>query len=341
MRPFFDFADVSKLRLAAVTKMQLTVAGGRMASAQRAHVWELLVAATTAVWLSAAGDISDGNLYKEVVNLSWCDIFLTFNTDGANVFVSDKSSIWPIQCVVQLLLIYLAVQAYGLDHQQQSIQAGYPGAGFGGFPVAGTPYSGYDAYASPPQPYSFGYDNVDEYGNRQFRSEQGDANNAKTGSYGYRDVNGLYRRVNYVADANGFRATVDTNEPGTAPGTSADAVFNAAPVVPPVPSGAAPSGAAPAFAATAAAPYSAAGYGGYGRYGYNPYAGAVETYGYPPYARQGYPGSGAALGVQAYGSSAPYGRGALGYGAGYGPALYGAPASYGIWPSAHRGSRRR
>nr|XP_050043579.1 cuticle protein 10.9-like [Dermacentor andersoni] len=85
----------------------------------------------------------------------------------------------------------------------------------------------------PPQPYSFGYVNVDEYGNRQFRSEQGDSNNAKTGSYGYRGVNGLYRRVNYVADANGFGATVDTNEPGTAPGASADAVFNAGPVVPP------------------------------------------------------------------------------------------------------------
>ncbi|KAH6938678.1 hypothetical protein HPB50_011713 [Hyalomma asiaticum] len=242
---------------------------------------------------------------------------------------------------LQFLIAYLVVEAYGLDHHQQPIQAGYRGTGFGGYAAAGTPYSGYDAYVSPPQPYSFGYDNVDEYGNRQFRSEQGDANNAKTGSYGYRDVNGLYRRVNYVADANGFRATVDTNEPGTAPGSSADAVFNAAPVVPPVPSGAAPSGAAPAFAATASAPYSAAGYGGYGRYGYNPYAGAVGTYGYPPYARQGYPGSGAALGVQAYDSSAPYGRGALGYGAGYGPALYGAPAGYRSWPSAHHGFRRR
>ncbi|KAH7965878.1 hypothetical protein HPB49_011778 [Dermacentor silvarum] len=66
----------------------------------------------------------------------------------------------------------------------------------------------------PPQPYSFGYDTADEFGNRQFRSEQGDANNAKTGSYGYTDVNGLYRRVSYVADANGFRATVDTERTG-------------------------------------------------------------------------------------------------------------------------------
>ncbi|KAL1479013.1 hypothetical protein MTO96_052217 [Rhipicephalus appendiculatus] len=60
--------------------------------------------------------------------------------------------------------------------------------------------------------------------------EQGDASNAKTGAYGYRDANGIFRTVKYVADANGFRATVDTNEPGTAPGASADAVFNANPV---------------------------------------------------------------------------------------------------------------
>ncbi|KAH9371584.1 hypothetical protein HPB48_000460 [Haemaphysalis longicornis] len=77
------------------------------------------------------------------------------------------------------------------------------------------------------------YDNTDEFGTQLFHSEQGDANNAKTGSYGYRDANGLFRTVKYVADANGFRAMVDTNEPGTLPGASADAVFNANPVVAP------------------------------------------------------------------------------------------------------------
>ncbi|KAK8780398.1 hypothetical protein V5799_018269 [Amblyomma americanum] len=97
-----------------------------------------------------------------------------------------------------------------------------------GFSVAGASY--------PPQPYSFGYDNTDEFGTRLLHKEQGDASNAKTGSYGYRDANGLFRTVSYVADAGGFRATVDTNEPGTAPGASADAVFNANPV--PAPAGA-------------------------------------------------------------------------------------------------------
>ncbi|KAL3210668.1 hypothetical protein MRX96_008618 [Rhipicephalus microplus] len=136
---------------------------------------------------------------------------------------------------VQVLLVYLVVQCHALNHHHTN-QVGYPGAVFAAYRAPGATavhYGTYNAYESPPQPYSFGYDNVDEFGNRQFHSEQADSNNAKTGSYGYRDANGLYRRVNYVADAYGFRATVDTNEPGTAPGASADAVFNAAPVVPP------------------------------------------------------------------------------------------------------------
>ncbi|XP_049518668.1 adult-specific rigid cuticular protein 15.7 [Dermacentor silvarum] len=241
---------------------------------------------------------------------------------------------------LHVLFVCVFVEAYALEHHQLN-QAGYVDLGFAGYAAAPAPNRRYDAYASPPQPYSFGYDNVDEYGNQQFRSEQGDSNNAKTGSYGYRDANGLYRRVNYVADANGFRATVDTNEPGTAPGASADAVFNAAPVVPPVPSGAAQIAAPAAFAARAVAPYNAGGYSGYGRYGDNPNAGAAGAYAYTPYRGQGYVASGPALGGYAYEGNAPYGYGAAGYAAGYAPGVYGTAAAYGGWPSAHHAYRRR
>ncbi|XP_042150169.1 cuticle protein 10.9, partial [Ixodes scapularis] len=114
---------------------------------------------------------------------------------------------------------------------------GFHHGGFGGghvfaaaaAPVVSKAFLADAAY--PPQPYSFGYDTVDEYGNKQFRNEQSDSNNVKTGSYGYTDAHGLYRRVNYVADAHGYRATVSTNEPGTKAGASADAVFDANPVV--------------------------------------------------------------------------------------------------------------
>ncbi|KAH9384268.1 hypothetical protein HPB48_026261 [Haemaphysalis longicornis] len=82
----------------------------------------------------------------------------------------------------------------------------------------------------PPQPYSFGYDNVDEFGTKAFHKEQGDATNAKTGTYGYRDASGVFRNVKYVADAGGFRAKIDTNEPGTLPGATGDAVYNSNPL---------------------------------------------------------------------------------------------------------------
>ncbi|XP_049518724.1 cuticle protein 10.9 [Dermacentor silvarum] len=118
-------------------------------------------------------------------------------------------------------------------------QYGFQGAGFQGplFAAAATPGFSAAGASYPPQPYSFGYDSTDEFGTQLFHKEQGDSSNAKTGSYGYRDANGLFRKVKYVADANGFRATVDTNEPGTAPGASADAVFNANPVAAPAGAG--------------------------------------------------------------------------------------------------------
>ncbi|KAM7282315.1 cuticle protein 16.8-like [Ixodes scapularis] len=76
---------------------------------------------------------------------------------------------------------------------------------------------------NPPQPYTFGFDNTDEFGTRLTRQETGDEFNGKVGSYSYTDAAGVHRTVNYVADAAGFRATVDTNEPGTKTSEPADA----------------------------------------------------------------------------------------------------------------------
>lgn len=47
-----------------------------------------------------------------------------------------------------------------------------------------------------------------------YRNEQGDQNGNVKGTYGYTDAQGLYRVVEYVADENGFRANIRTNEPG-------------------------------------------------------------------------------------------------------------------------------
>lgn len=54
------------------------------------------------------------------------------------------------------------------------------------------------------------------------RQEQGDAAGNKVGSYAYVDAHGISRQVDYVADAQGFRAVVKTNEPGTESQNPAD-----------------------------------------------------------------------------------------------------------------------
>ncbi|KAM7301919.1 cuticle protein 16.8-like [Ixodes scapularis] len=89
--------------------------------------------------------------------------------------------------------------------------------------------------SNPPQPYSFAFDNTDEFGTRLTRQETGDEFNGKVGSYSYTDAAGVYRTVNYVADAAGFRATVNTNEPGTKTSEPADAATVSAAVEGPHP----------------------------------------------------------------------------------------------------------
>ncbi|XP_075534920.1 uncharacterized protein LOC142570421 [Dermacentor variabilis] len=111
------------------------------------------------------------------------------------------------------------------------------------------------------QSYSFGYNSADEFGTRVQRQESSDVNNVRTGSYGYADANGIFRHVQYVADAGGFRAAIDTNEPGTAQGQTAGALYNAAPLPAAPVARPAPVVAAgpykPAAAVPVAAPYAA------------------------------------------------------------------------------------
>uniref|UniRef100_A0A023FY51 Putative cuticle protein n=1 Tax=Amblyomma parvum TaxID=251391 RepID=A0A023FY51_AMBPA len=85
----------------------------------------------------------------------------------------------------------------------------------------------------PATPYSFSHDNTDEFGTRITREETSDENNNKVGSYSYTDPNGITRTVRYVADADGFRVTVETNEPGTKTSNPADAPFYSNAVEPP------------------------------------------------------------------------------------------------------------
>lgn len=76
-------------------------------------------------------------------------------------------------------------------------------------------------------PFAWGYDINDGYGGAQYHKENGDEYGKRTGSYGYTDAYGVYRQVDYVADEHGFRATIKTNEPGTANESPADVELHA------------------------------------------------------------------------------------------------------------------
>lgn len=73
-------------------------------------------------------------------------------------------------------------------------------------------------YGSAPlgqaEPFAFDFKTEDNSGNGQYRKEESDKNGVVHGSYGYTDANGIYRHVEYVADKDGFRANIKSNEPG-------------------------------------------------------------------------------------------------------------------------------
>jgi len=64
--------------------------------------------------------------------------------------------------------------------------------------------------------YAFGY-NEDHATGGTFRREVGNAHGQVVGSYGLRAADGRVRVVNYVADDAGFRANIQSNEPGLVP----------------------------------------------------------------------------------------------------------------------------
>ncbi|XP_064488468.1 fibroin heavy chain-like [Ornithodoros turicata] len=179
--------------------------------------------------------------------------------------------------------------------------------------------------------YNFGYNEAHTSGGSS-RQETGDAFGNKVGSYSLTDADGRVRVVKYVADAAGFRASVSTNEPGTAPSTPAAAGYNA-PVVAPAPVGAY---AAP-VAAVATAPIAA-------------YAAPVATYAAPVAAYAAPVAKAYAAPVAAYAAPVAaaahvYGPAVAGYGAYAAPAVSGKAlahgAAYGLGYGVHANHNSR
>ncbi|GIX92163.1 uncharacterized protein CEXT_524031 [Caerostris extrusa] len=73
-----------------------------------------------------------------------------------------------------------------------------------------------------PSPYSFGYQAEAATGGGSARSESSDASGKVTGSYTVKNEDGSVRVVDYIADKDGFRANVKTNEAGTKSDNPAD-----------------------------------------------------------------------------------------------------------------------
>lgn len=77
---------------------------------------------------------------------------------------------------------------------------------------------------SRPNPYAFSY-SADSLGGRSSHSEQGDGNGRVSGFYTILGADGRERRVEYVADELGYRATIQTNEVGTKGDSAANAEY--------------------------------------------------------------------------------------------------------------------
>ncbi len=76
------------------------------------------------------------------------------------------------------------------------------------------------------KPFNFAYINIDKFGTQLGREEVADCSGAVRGRYRYKDPLGVFRSVEYIADQAGFRAIVDTREPGVVSHKPADAVYN-------------------------------------------------------------------------------------------------------------------
>ncbi|OQR77088.1 hypothetical protein BIW11_00494, partial [Tropilaelaps mercedesae] len=84
------------------------------------------------------------------------------------------------------------------------------------------------AIAHTLQPYHEGYESVDEDGTKQARTKFRMPTTTKKGSYSFTDAHGIARHVDYVTDAAGCRATIKTNEPGTALSAPVANLYNVA-----------------------------------------------------------------------------------------------------------------
>jgi len=94
--------------------------------------------------------------------------------------------------------------------------AGNYGANYGGYAgnYGGDYAGGYAGGYAAPIPHAFAY-SAQGHDGGSTREESSDGHGGVRGSYTLNVADGRQRTVNYVADHAGFRAEINTNEPGT------------------------------------------------------------------------------------------------------------------------------
>ncbi|UYV73582.1 hypothetical protein LAZ67_10004166 [Cordylochernes scorpioides] len=129
--------------------------------------------------------------------LDWClETFYLYATSRALFSIKSIAATFA-QFLLVLSAVVAAASAHGLLPQAHVIGTG-----------ASSQFRSQDNAGN----YAFGYDEGHLTGGT-FRRESG-SHGVKVGSYGLRDADGRVRTVSYVADAGGFRANIQTNEPG-------------------------------------------------------------------------------------------------------------------------------
>ena len=83
---------------------------------------------------------------------------------------------------------------------------------------------GHEDYRQPKQAYHYSY-SIGDKEKVQHHYEESDGSGTVNGAYGYIDEKGIHRLVQYVADEHGFRAKINTNEPGTITSYPSDAAI--------------------------------------------------------------------------------------------------------------------
>ncbi|XP_054717071.1 cuticle protein 10.9-like [Uloborus diversus] len=138
----------------------------------------------------------------------------------SNTRLSVRVKMFKFVLIASLVAVAIA-QRYG--HHA-------PGPVYGGYSAPAPAYGHHEDYAQP-IPYQYGFDIVggDAHSGdfKQTRQEHSDGHGNVQGSYGYTDAHGVYRQVDYVADAHGYRAQIKTNEPGTEAQNPADVELHA------------------------------------------------------------------------------------------------------------------